>query len=650
MASRRRAVRSSHRISRVGIWRRAAPKYALFFLAFASGLGIARLCWSHINLPLRNSWHVVGNLTLQGYDPTNNVLRGYFLILAPSVVLAALYVTCRGARRLMACPDEHEIATKRPHPRRIQRAIGMMLLFAVAILAGLNSPTDLAHGEFDSYHEGESLAAAMLCTRGQAPYRDFMVVHGFYQDPGRALAAFALFGRSIGAVRCLASIVKLFTFVLMAVVALLLCEFDLLVAFVLLGCYVLPQTLLLYIDGKAIGPVVFTTGRYVCVFVFLVSLLALHRAVASRTLSSSAALIGGFAVGFVPVASFAMSTDVGFYLTASVIVLLPLMYVGFPFVEGMRRRTVWSSIVGAAIGVVVAAWSAGFDLAAFVRLGLIVEPRAYALALGLKYPIDLLPWFGVLALAAANICWLTCKLLSRMQSPTTVRERLCAFVRGRFPELALGVMSLALMRSSFSRSDWVHVAIGLGPVLLLSLTIVCRHGLSVWLKTGAGRNLVMTVVIAGVACGVYYGTARISRLSLIQANFPLAVPDAAYMTDDERAAVAFLKARLAEQDSLYVLTSEGTWFYYLDKPPPTRFACVVYATTDFFQRELVDGLARAKVKLIIVSNRNWSNAIDGIPTRVRVPLVAEYVRAHYHPLCAVAGQVIWERNDPKEGR
>lgn len=649
MAGRRRAVRSSQCISRLGRWRRAALKYAFFLLAFVSGLGIARLCWSHITLPLRNPWHVVGNLTLQDYDPTNNVLRGYFLVLAPSIVLAALHVTCRHARRMSACGDEHEILRKRSRPSRIQRAVGSTLLLAVAILAGLNAPTDIAHGEFDSYHEGESLAAAVLCSRGQAPYRDFMVVHGFYQDPGRALAAFALFGRSIGAVRCLASIVKLLTFALMAVLAVLLCEFDPLVSLVLVGCYVLPQTWLMHMNGVTLGPVVFTTGRYVCVFAFLVVLLLLHRVVAGRTLSASAALIDGFAVGFVPVASFAMSVDVGFYLTASAIVLLPLLYLAFPFVQGMRMRTVSSSIVGAAAAVLVVAWSAGFDIAAFVKLGLIVEPRAYALALGLKYPIELLPWLVVLALAAANTCWLTCKLLSKMQLPVPVRERVGEFVRGYFPELALGVTSLALLRSSFSRSDWVHVAIGLGPVLLLSLSIVCRHALSVWLNKGVCRSLVLAAAIVGVACGAYCGVARISTLSLIEANFPLAVPDSAYITDDEKAAVDFLKASLAEHDGFYVLTSEGSWFYYLDKPPPTRFPCVIYATTDFMQRELVDDLEQANVKLIIVSNRNWSNAIDGISTPVRVPLVAKYVRAHYHPLCVVAGQVIWERNNHKAG-
>jgi hypothetical protein len=623
----------------------SAGRSALLAALFCCGIGLARLLWDHITLPPRNPWHVAGSLTLHGYNPANNVVRAYFMVLAPSLVLAAACFACRPLRAAIARSDGEQKPEKAgARPRRLRRAMVLIVLFAVAMMAGVNSPTDIAHGDFDAVHEGESLATAVSCGHGLAPYRDFDIIHGYYQDPGRALAAFALFGRSIGAVRTLGSIVKLATFALMVVAALLLCDFDLLLAFIVLGCYVLPQTWLVTMNGQAVGPVVFTTGRYLSVFVFIVSLLGLHGAVRRQPQRKASILIGGFAVGFVAVGSFAMSVDVGAYLTASAIVLLPALYLAFPFAEGMRMRAALASAVGAAAGMFVTAWSAGFDLPAFVSSALIVGPKTFDLAMGFKYPIGYVQWFGALVLAAVNVYWLTSKLLSERSSRESMRAAMGSFARRYYPELSLGVVALALLRSSLSRCDWVHIAIGLGPMLLLSLAIICRHAVRPRLNTGAVRGIAVAAVIGGVALASYLGVHRMAEYSLIGRDFPLAATDADFIPESHQAAVAFLKANLGPRDSFYVLTSEASWFYYLDRPCPTRYPCVLYAMADFQQQELVDELKAADVKLIIVTNKSWSNNIDGIPMQVRSPIVAGYVRDNYHPLRTVAGQVIWERN------
>lgn len=645
MSDRRRAVRSSHHISRVESSRRAAHKYASLTLTFVLGLVAARLCWEHIALPLHNPWHVVGSLTLQHYNPVNNLLRAYFLVFAPSLILAMLYFVCAPIRAITARSDEQRRSEKMGMGSRKRASpTAVLALFAVAMLAGLNSPTDLAHGPFDNVHEGESLATAVMCEHGLAPYRDFAIIHGYYEDPGRALAAFALFGRSIGAVRCLGSIVKLVTFALMAVVALLVCESDLLLAFVLLGCYVLPQTLLMYVKQEAVGPVVFTTGRYVCVFVFLASLFALHRAVKREPLRNAPVLMGGFGVGFVAVASFAMSVDVGAYLTFSAMVLLPVLYVAFPFAEGMRRRAALASAVGGALGAFVTAWSAGFDVPAFVSSALIIGPKTFDLAMGLKYPICSIQWFIPLVLAAANVYWLVSRLLIERVLQGSTRAAMGSFARKYYVEFSLAVVSLVLMRSALSRCDWVHVAIGLGPTLLLSLTIVCRHAIGPRLRAGAVRAIAKAGVVVAVAAAAYMGVNWISEHALLRENFPLAMTDAEFIPENEKAAVAFLKSNLGPRDSFYVLTSEAAWFYYLDRLPPTRYPCVLYAMADFQQRELVNDLKTANVKLIIVTNKSWSNAIDGVRVEERSPIVIDYVLANYHFLRKVQDQVIWERN------
>jgi hypothetical protein len=44
------------------------------------------------------------------------------------------------------------------------------------------------------------------------------------------------------------------------------------------------------------------------------------------------------------------------------------------------------------------------------------------------------------------------------------------------------------------------------------------------------------------------------------------------------------------------MTSEGSWYYFIEKACPTRFPVVWFASTTFYQEEIVSDLKNNNVK------------------------------------------------------
>lgn len=186
-------------------------------LPFLVGCSIGLALWERIALPFWNPSGIVSPLTLARFNPLNNTVRFALLLACPLAALALALAAVGPVRRaLCAAPKEGEereplsFPEKRPWPWYAWAA----MFAAVALSVGLNRSARLF--ELDTFHEGESLGAAVAWEAGRRPYRDIVFVHGVYQDPLRAVVAFNVLGRSIGAVRTFESIEKLAAYGLMA--------------------------------------------------------------------------------------------------------------------------------------------------------------------------------------------------------------------------------------------------------------------------------------------------------------------------------------------------------------------------------------------------------------------------------------------------
>ncbi len=134
-----------------------------------------------------------------------------------------------------------------------------------------------------------------------------------------------------------------------------------------------------------------------------------------------------------------------------------------------------------------------------------------------------------------------------------------------------------------------------------------------------------------------------SMNGLLGSKFPLSAQDQSFMRPQDKATVGYLLSKMKPADSFYTLTSEGTWYYWLDRPSPTRHAIAWFAMPVFYQREIITDLENSKVRFILVKNDNWPAAIDGIPIADRLPIVMEYIKAHYLPDRSIGDNLLWER-------
>jgi hypothetical protein len=119
------------------------------------------------------------------------------------------------------------------------------------------------------------------------------------------------------------------------------------------------------------------------------------------------------------------------------------------------------------------------------------------------------------------------------------------------------------------------------------------------------------------------------------------VPDSAFVPQDYKTAIAFLKENLGPGENFMTLTNEASWYYYVGRPCPSRFLVVWFAMPDFYQREVVRDLETKGVKYILYRNSFWTNSIDSIPNEKRLPILFRYVNEHYRFCRDLNGNEIW---------
>ena len=108
--------------------------------------------------------------------------------------------------------------------------------------------------------------------------------------------------------------------------------------------------------------------------------------------------------------------------------------------------------------------------------------------------------------------------------------------------------------------------------------------------------------------------------------------------------VAYLQTNTTPAEPIFDLSNQGAYYFLADRPNPTRFPLVVYASPEPLQKEVIADLEQAKPKYVIFkTGSGWGNAPDGIPTVDRVPLVAAYIRSNYETDVEIGSVLIWKR-------
>ena len=540
-----------------------------------------------------------------------------------------------------------------PHAAKWKIAVLVLAVTVVMIVLALMAPTDAAWGPFDPFHEGESLAPAIGCLHGQVVYKDFLVWHGYFQDPGRALLAFKLFGKSIASVRIVASLAKVFAFVLFGILILYVCRWDFLCSLpVVAAWFVLCSTTAVADPNSSALSWAVLIGRDLTGALFLLAVGPLQRALSRPAAKPISIAVTSFCSAFIAAGAFSYSIDRGVFLTSAYFVIALALYLAY--VRG--RKTVEQlhflapGILGIAAGMCILGVLTHWRLVETLTFALRTLPAYFPLSDTIPFPIERTQWFVVVTLIGANAFWVLVKWLEvhyrRVSDERSVRRFLDLY----FIEFALLMVSIVSFLGALGISDWVHVSTYAATTYVLSLVILFRHGLAGVLGSSWWRKPVVCVCAVVLIGLVSNGSDQIAEGNLIGEGFPFGKTDSEYMPPNYVATLDFLKKHLRSNESFLTLTSEGAWYYFLDRPLPIRFADTYAASTDFYQDEVVRDMKRNNVKFVLVGNHHWSNYWPArLPVTVRQPIIVKYILADYEPCTTIDDNELWiKRSDAAE--
>lgn len=512
----------------------------------------------------------------------------------------------------------------------------LIYLFSYASTAQLSQWIDL-------FHRGESLGPASDYLRGKVPFRDVFALHGMLEDGLLDAWLMELFGRSLD-VAVMRSVV-IGSFLGVAIWFLGIAVFE-----------SMPLALLCVAMGS------WTTAENNRTF-FQVAAVALFWH-ALRRRSRAAAVWSGVFAG---VALF-FSYEIGMFTIAGALAASLLLWIA-------ARRVPWDGLapaqaamfflLGTAFGVApFAVWLAMHGaLGDFLTTSFIVIPRYIDAVWSLPFP-DLVSMFRKDLNLHALSDFVLLEKFHLVLSPITIAIAAVYFLqrwlRRRvesldYALLVLTVFATVAQRTAFGRVSFTHqyfAAFLIGPLLVLLAVIVVRMLRDLWRRGGEGtRAFVGALAVASVPLVAvlfwipdlvngrlqeftrYYG--RVLRVD----REPHAEEVAWRITDVSKE----IRALTRRNEPVFDFSNQPAFYFFADRPNPTRFYQVPILSPREFQAETIRALERSRPKVVLRKSPELFDQFDGVTNDLRAQAVSAYLDDTYRFYKSVRGVELWTR-------
>jgi hypothetical protein len=593
-------------------------------------------------LPYSNPWGVIGPMAIKQYNPSTNILRFLALITLPSIALFFALAFRPFRKRLSPEPQQLEGF---PHPsgdRAWMRALLLLsIMAALFLVAGSFYPYHSESMFFDNFHEGEALGPAIDFIRGKIPYRDTIFMHGPFQDPLRAVLAFALFGKSISSVRILENIMLILNIGVFSVSIFILFGRNVYYSGLSLGALLIimlvnPFHLSFIMINRDLG-----LWLFIIVAALLHDVLKTGAAPVTQSVKSKVRILF-FLFGLIPMLALVHSVDRGFFLLAASLPSSLLLYLcHFRKIDG---KSMLFHGFGYVLGFLVLGASIHWAYSDFFLYNVVIMPQYKGLMDGKIYPFERTRFILPILFMAVMVYFLALRLIkSLLFSGSGLIERLRSFYVNYFLEITLVMVSIFYYRSPLGRADIVHVRYVSAPLFIAAVYVVVKHYVMPLLSRPRRVNY------------RFIGTGAIAMLLLFAAlyspeinwkefyRFPVRISDEHVVPKEYRETAAFLKSQMADNESFFSMTNDASWYYLVDKPCPSRFLIVWLAMPYFFQDEVIRDLKARNVKYILYKSDTIWMSIDGITNERRLPILVAYIKDNYTFFRNIHKNEIWIR-------
>ena len=610
---------------------------SLFFIGILGGY----LLWPHIVLPFNNPSGITSYLSEIKFNPFNNKIRFLIFIFLPVIFLTILYVLKINSFQTLLFSKTPRISSKGFGERTSKgRWTHISLLLFVTIIAALNFHTPIASRTFDTFHEGETLGPSISWEAGKIPYRDFIFVHGIYQDPLRSVLAYKLFGRSIGATRTLESIHKIIVYSFLSISIVLIYKYNFWKSAVtLLFLFILQSSSLLQVNR-----IIHFPTRDITTFSFLITLISFIRGMINGA-NKKWIIFGAFLFSFIPWISLGYSLDRGLYLIMASLFLSPLVYYCFVKKDPFKKTILIAYFTGIGIAFLLLGLAVDFNYRDLVLFVFLIIPKYKNLMDGLPFPITQIRYLLTCIMIALNLYWIYYDFLQVKTEKNTLGESLNYFFRKRYVEISMLILSLLIFNGVLEHADIPHLEYSSALSYLLFIYLFTRN---ILLKDNLIPKIKYLVIVMMMAI-LSFGSYQIYHKKLFRENFPYKMDDQEFIPENYKATIAFIKKMNLKNESFFTMTSEGCWYYFLNSPCPTRIQALWFATPDFYQKEIIEDLDNKRVACILYRNSHWANKLDGIEIKKKLGLLTAYIKKNYQPLIKIDDNELWIRLETTYG-
>jgi hypothetical protein len=583
------------------------------------------------------------NFGLSGED----VFRGVVSAALPMVLLPVIPIVTVPARHpaavmITALLIIAALALGLRNPISPGAARTLAAIVVIPVLIYLVSYASTAHLlTIDLFHRGESIGPASDYLRGKAPYRGVFPLHGMLEDGLLDAWLMKLFGRSLDV--AMTRTVVLGAFLSVAIWYLGLAIFE-----------SIPLALL------TVATAAWTTTENNRTF-FQVAVVALLWIGLKRRWPVAVALSGFFA----GLALF-FSYEIGLYSIVGALVSIFLLRLTRTTNHEVRDALAFS--VGLLIGCApfVIYLIARGVLRDFATVSFVTIPRVIDAVWSLPFP-DLVSTFrknlNLHTLAEFVLFEKFHLILSPLTIAVAAIYLIQRAVRRRIDRLdcallVLTVFATITQRTAFGRAEFRHQyfsAFLIGPMLVILAVVAIRRLRQIWMEGDPGtRAFVSTVVLLAIPIfGVLFWVpdlinvriddlANYQRRALHLQRDPYA-EEVAFRIDQVSKAI---REFTRPNDPIFDFSNQPAFYFFADRPNPTRFYQVPIMSPRVLQAEVIAALQAARPGVVIRTSPENFDEFDGVPNAIRAQGVAAYLDDCYRYYRSVRGVQVWIR-DPR---
>jgi hypothetical protein len=535
------------------------------------------------------------------------------------------------------------LRVRRPlSPRGASKLGAYFVIPALIYLFSYGSTAELSQW-IDLFHRGEAIGPASDYLRGKVPFRDVFALHGMLEDGLLDAWLMELFGRSLD-IAVLRTVV-LGSFLGVAIWFLGIAVFD-----------SMPLAMLCVAMGS------WTTAENNRTLFQVAAVAFFWRALRRR--ERWPAVMSGVFAGIALFFSYeiGMYTIVGAFAAAVVLAIVSrrVQWDGLPPLQAALFFALGTALGVAPFAVYLASHGALDD---FAVTAFVVIPRIIDAVWSLPFP-DLVSMFRKdlnLHTLADFVLW---EKFHLVLSPITIViasiYSIQRWLRRRtdrldFALLILTIFAAVAQRTAFGRASFRHqyfAAFLIGPILVLLAVIVVRALRDVWRRGDDGtRAFVAMVTLATVPLiAVLFWIPDLvnSRLHeftryygrVLHVDRESHAEEVAWRITDVSAAIRELTRH---GEPFFDFSNQPAFYFFADRPNPTRFYQVPILSPRELQRETIAVLQRTKPKVVLRRSPELFDQFDGVTNDLRAQAVSAYIDDAYRFYKSIRGVELWTR-------